>query len=214
MKNPEQQGTFVSLWPTLLLRQSLPGHEAANRILGERVGALASTNTNLTTDYLDADFLSDPHPVVRWLKQCIRLSVDQYLRRQGVDYGPPFVLQAWANINGRGDYHALHNHPHSYLSGTYYVAVPPQDLPAGARNDLAPGCISFFDPRPQANMTAIRGDAQMEAEFQLLPNAGDLLIWPAWLHHMVHPNASDQPRVSISFNVVLHRPTDHLPQQA
>ena len=33
--------------------------------------------------------------------------------------------------------------------------------------------------------------------------SGDIFLWPAFLHHLVHPNMSDKPRISISFNVIL-----------
>ena len=74
----------------------------------------------------------------------------------------------------RGDYHNLHNHPHSWLSGTYYVSVPNQEEADVFRSDLNPCAISFFDPRPQANMNSIRNDGQVDPEFRILPNNGDI----------------------------------------
>ncbi len=210
---PDDEG-FIALWPTLMLRQRLPGFEAANGILADWILARARQHKDLTTDYRAGNLLAETHPAIRWLAGCIQVSARQYMQRQGVRTDTPWSLQGWANVNRRGDYHGVHNHPHSYLSGTYYVAVPRQEALAEGRLDLAPGEISFLDPRPQANMTAIAGDAQIEAEYSLLPAAGDLLLWPAWLHHMVHPNASDEARISISFNIVLKRPTDHLPDQS
>jgi|GEM_PF-3154148 len=41
--------------------------------------------------------------------------------------------------------------------------------------------------------------------------AADILLWPAFLHHLVHPNLSDELRVSISFNVVLRWHASYLP---
>ena len=83
-------------------------------------------------------------------------SCDAIYRPQQIDYKVDWHLQGWANINRLGDYHNLHNHPHCWLSGTYYVSVSesPVDLPG--RADRTPGAISFFDPRGQANMTAIK----------------------------------------------------------
>jgi len=213
MKPAEDKDGFIQLWPTPMLRQQLPGHEAANKILSELILKREQEQHNLTTDYLASNFLADPHPAIKWLSQCIQVSVKQYMEKQGVSYETRWTLQGWPNVNHRGDYHGLHNHPHSYLSGTYYVCVPPQKSCSRNRSDLAPAEISFYDPRPQANMTAIRDDAQIEAEYSLLPEPGELLIWPAWLHHMVHPNSASDPRISISFNVVLQRASDHLPQQ-
>ena len=42
-------------------------------------------------------------------------------------------------------------------------------------------------------------------------DAGDILIWPAFLHHMVHVNLSDTPRISVSFNIVLRWRDSYLP---
>ena len=79
--------------------------------------------------------------------------------------------------------------------------------------DLRPGCITFYDPRGAVNMTAIKRDPYIEAEFTLAPRPGLILLWPAFLHHFVHPNLSEEPRVSISYNVVLKWSDDYLPTQ-
>ena len=62
-------------------------------------------------------------------------------------------------------------------------------------------------------MTAIKGDGQIEAEYTVSPKPGEILLWPAFLLHFVHPNLSDEPRLSISFNVVLKRSAELLPEQ-
>ena len=59
-------------------------------------------------------------------------------------------------------------------------------------------------------MGAISGDGQFDPEFRRLPNEGELFLWPAFLHHLVHPNLVDVPRLSISFNVVLRNKTNYL----
>jgi uncharacterized protein (TIGR02466 family) len=209
---PDSDG-FLPLWPTLLLQRQLPGHDRANRVLRQIITELETANENLTTDYLDGNFLGMDHPVVGWLRDCVNKTAADYLRRQGLDYQVQWSLQGWANINRFGDYHDLHNHPHSYLSGTYYVAVPQQQEELPGRKDRRPGAISFYDPRPQANMTAIRDDAQVEAEHTVQPQPGMILMWPSFLHHFVHPNLSKQTRVSVSFNLVLKWSNDYLPAQ-
>ena len=62
-------------------------------------------------------------------------------------------------------------------------------------------------------MTAIRSDPNIEAEFTVSPRAGLILLWPAFLQHFVHPNLSEEPRISISFNVVLKWSYEYLPKQ-
>ncbi len=167
----------------------------------------------MTTRYLDDNLLASEDPALVWLRECINHAVIQYIKEAGIDYALDWQLQGWGNINRFGDYHNLHNHPHAWLSGTYYVRVPkaPADLPGRADRD--PGAISFFDPRPQANMNAIRKDGQIDPEFRIQPVAGEILLWPAFLHHFVHPNLSHDERVSISFNVVLRSSSNLLPDQ-
>ena len=204
---------FLQLWPTTLLQRSLPGHEAANQALAALIEKLESANRELTTDYLRDNLLTHEHPAIDWLRECINKTAVDYLQRQGLDYPVDWTLHGWANINRLGDYHDLHNHPHSYLSGTYYVAMPTQKPEAGSRNDLSPGAISFYDPRPQANMNAIRGDGQISPQYTINPQPGMILMWPAFLHHLVHPNLAQQKRISISFNLVLKWSEDYLPAQ-
>ena len=205
---------FLELWPTTLLRRSLPGHDIANAELARLVRAMAAEKADLTTDYRAGNLLAVENPAVAWLRDCINKTIIDYLKHAGLSYAVNWSLQGWANVNRRGDYHDPHNHPHAYLSGTYYVAMP-EDAPPPPQNraDLRPGAISFYDPRGAANMTAIRGDRQIEAEFTHRPRAGEILLWPAFLMHFVHPNLSDEARISISFNAVLKWSDDYLPAQ-
>ena len=209
MSNPTAE--FKTLWPTRFMQISLPGHEQANAVLIEHLDRLDSKKDQLTTDYLSDNLFNDGHPAVDWLKQSVQRAVVDYAKADGVNYDLDFGLQAWPNINRMGDYHNLHNHPHAWLSGTYYVSVPEHEtLPLG-RDDRTPNCISFFDPRPQANMTAIRGDSQVDPEYRIKPEPGTLLLWPAFLHHLVHPNLSHETRISVSFNAVLRWNDRYLP---
>ena len=213
-RQPDDEG-FLALWSTLVLQRELPGHEAANALLQELIEAQDAAQPDLTTDYRADNLLALEHPVIGWLRECVNKTAVDYLARCGLDYALEWTLQGWASVNRFGDYHDLHNHPHAYLSGTYYVAVPAQptrrELPG--RGDRTPGAISFYDPRGQANMTAIKGDPQIEAEHLVQPGAGTVLMWPAFLHHLVHPNLAQAPRISISFNLVLKRSEDYLPRQ-
>ena len=202
---------FKALWPTHLMSVVLPGAEQANPVLADLVERMDAERAQMTTDYLSGDLFAHPHPALGWLRSCIERGVADYAKGTGVSHPVDFSIQAWANVNRFGDYHDLHNHPHSWLSGTYYIRVPDgEDAPPG-REDRTPNAISFFDPRPQANMLAIRDDPQVDPEHRIQPQAGQMLIWPAFLHHMVHVNLSHTARLSVSFNVVLRWKDDYLP---
>jgi uncharacterized protein (TIGR02466 family) len=99
----------------------------------------------------------------------------------------------WVNVLKPGGGHSGHIHPHSVLSGTYYVALPP-----GAQG------IRFEDPRLAMMMAAPMRTADAPADQQpfvtLAPQAGDLLLWESWLRHEVPPSNAKADRISISFN--------------
>ena len=60
-------------------------------------------------------------------------------------------------------------------------------------------------------MTAIRGDGEIDPEHLHQANRRPTPLWPAFLHHLVHPNLSHETRISVSFNVVLRWNNEYLP---
>jgi uncharacterized protein (TIGR02466 family) len=103
------------------------------------------------------------------------------------------MTDCWVNIMPRQTVHGLHLHPHSSLSGTYYVQVP-----AGS-----PG-IKFEDPRLDRFMAAPlrKANAKRAARpWATFPaTAGRLVLFESWLRHEVVPNSVDAERISVSFN--------------
>ena len=103
-----------------------------------------------------------------------------------------FMMQAWANVGRRGNYHRMHNHPSSAWSGCYYVTSSSQ------QNSLA-GVLEFYDPRPFTEMMFTPGTPYGQ-RMLVRPVAGLMILFPSWLYHFVHPSDSDEPRISIAFN--------------
>jgi len=103
------------------------------------------------------------------------------------------MTDCWVNIMPRGVVHSLHLHPHSTISGTYYVQTPPG----------SPG-IKLEDPRLDRYMAAPPRllDARPELRsWVTLPAAvRQLVLFESWLRHEVPPNPSSRERISISFN--------------
>ncbi|MCK5365199.1 MAG: hypothetical protein KAR22_19605, partial [Gammaproteobacteria bacterium] len=150
----ETNDGFVSLWPTKILKRTLPDTQAANQALAGFIEDLDRKHRDLTTDYRSDDLFSHDHSGILWLRECVNVTVRDYFRHLGMDYDIRWSLQAWANVNRFGDYHDYHNHPHAYLSGTYYVRVPTEFEALDTRNDVRPGRLTLYDPRACANMTA------------------------------------------------------------
>lgn len=99
----------------------------------------------------------------------------------------------WVNLLKPGGVHGAHIHPHSVISGTVYVAVPP-----GA------GPLKLEDPRLPMMMAAPtrREDAPetLRTFVTALPEPGTIFLWESWLRHEVVPGTGKDPRISISFN--------------
>jgi uncharacterized protein (TIGR02466 family) len=99
----------------------------------------------------------------------------------------------WVNVMRKGAIHVPHIHPHSAISGTYYVAVPPNS-----------GAIRFEDPRLAMMMAAPpkKSNARVENRsfVDVEPKPGMLLLWESWLRHGVQANGARGKRISVSFN--------------
>jgi uncharacterized protein (TIGR02466 family) len=98
----------------------------------------------------------------------------------------PKLDSLWVNLLKAGGRHSGHIHPHSIISGTFYVEAPP-----------ASGAIRFEDPRLPLMMAAPpRADTFVSVQ----PRPGLLLMWESWLRHEVLAGTGKGERLSISFN--------------
>jgi uncharacterized protein (TIGR02466 family) len=108
------------------------------------------------------------------------------------------MTDCWVNIMARGVNHGLHLHPHSVVSGTYYVQAPP-----GA------SALKFEDPRLDRLMAAPprrSGARRHNQTWVSIPaRSGQFVLFESWLRHEVVTNRSRLPRISISFNYDLPR---------
>jgi uncharacterized protein (TIGR02466 family) len=105
----------------------------------------------------------------------------------------PRLDSLWINLLKSGGHHSGHIHPHSLISGTFYIEVP-----SGS------GAIRFEDPRLPLMMAAPtrRNDAPEDLQtFAVVqPRPGLLLMWESWLRHEVLPGSGRGERLSTSFN--------------
>jgi len=204
---------FLDPWPTKMVRKVVADCEEPNRELLKLIREWDRASKDLTTDYRDNNPFDIDSPATNWLRQQVNQTVIEYLSAIGIDFAVDWQIHGWANLNRQGDYHDPHNHPHSYLSGTYYVKMPTGRAKRRQRSDVRPNAITFYDPRPGFNMGSIKNDPYVDPEFTVMPEPGLLLLWPAALMHFVHPNLFDETRVSISFNIVLKWSNAYLPDQ-
>ena len=99
----------------------------------------------------------------------------------------------WVNVLRPGAVHSGHIHPHSVISGTVYVNVPPRA-----------GALRLEDPRLPLMMAAPRRRPEAPEAVRtfvtLNPEVGTVYLWESWLRHEVLSGAARAPRISVSFN--------------
>jgi len=126
----------------------------------------------------------------------INVEVARFAEALGMDYQrhPLRMKDCWFNIYGPKDGQEPHNHPNSFISGTYYVKAP--DGCSGIRFH-SPTQDTMFIP-PQTSKNELNGTmAELPVE------DGLLVLFPSWLKHSVQPNSIRGERISISFNVFM-----------
>ena len=73
------------------------------------------------------------------------------------------------------------------------------------------GSLRFRDPRAAKRMSPWpvaedkKSDLRHKDRVNYKPVAGRLIMFPSWLEHDVEATLSDQERISISFNMNLHK---------
>lgn len=109
------------------------------------------------------------------------------------------ILSIWGNINDRNSFNLPHKHSTvgknkdgipievMGLSGVYYLKVPPKS-----------GEIIFFD------------NNMFDFSYKVQPKESELVIFPAYMGHMVSPNSSEEDRISLAFNFISDNVTSTL----
>lgn len=150
------------------------------------------------TSYASLEDLPWRFPAFRALAKEIDTQAKAFAKALEFDTkGKTFRLAGlWVNVMPQGGVHTGHIHPHAAISGTVYIA-----LPKGA------SAIRFEDPRlgfkmaaPAPRKTASRS---RQPFVTVEPDVGTLLMWESWLRHDVPLNRSEEPRISVSFNVAI-----------
>jgi uncharacterized protein (TIGR02466 family) len=145
------------------------------------------------TSYASLDDLPLRAPVFADLVKLLDTHVRAFARTLDFAQAKLKLDSLWINVMDQGGVHTAHIHPHSVISGTYYVT-----LPKGA------SAIRFEDPRLGFMMAAPQKPeraAQENRQFvSVAPKPGTILLWESWLKHEVPLNTARGKRISMSFN--------------
>jgi uncharacterized protein (TIGR02466 family) len=147
------------------------------------------------TSYGSQHKLHQMIPTFEEFERRVRPHVRAFVRSLELEAGdrPLVMTDCWVNVMRDRCVHGLHLHPHSVVSGTYYVQTPPG----------SPG-IKFEDPRLDRFMAALprRTNCRLENRWWVTypAQAGHLVLFESWLRHEVPAHRGPNERVSISFN--------------
>jgi uncharacterized protein (TIGR02466 family) len=187
-----------TLFVTRLYEAALdgPGLEDACRMLAEedRAGRAWSREHGYKgyTSYASLDDLPRRMTEFGDLKRQLDRHAAKFAKELHLDLGGRKLTldSLWVNLLKPGGSHSGHIHPHSVLSGTYYVT--------------AASPLKLEDPRLPMMMAAPpRTDDAPESERTFVyvqPQPGTVLMWEGFVRHEVPPNPAKTDRISVSFN--------------
>lgn len=191
-----ESSDVVSMFPTLVWK--LVPDAGARADLDRRIRAWIELTRGMAPLHPGESWQSDTNLQERdefsALVALVQWSARGVLRFLQIGEETLVVTGLWVNVNAPGAAHRPHHHPNNFLSGVYYLDVPP-----GA------DAILFHDPRPQAQVvrppvTALTAENTDQVVVRV--SEGTLLLFPAWLQHSVDPNRGARERVSVSMNLM------------
>ena len=197
---------FTPLFPTLIAHGRLPGAAALNRQLEKEIAELQKqdrvgrhwSKENYRGGYTSYASLSDLHfrtPTFAKVAELLQPFAEKFGKGQGwtLKDNPLEMNSLWMNVMPRHTYHTLHLHPHSVISGAYYVRAPKGSV-----------ALKLEDPRMGLYMNApVRNSKNAGLYHKVEAEAGTFVLFESWLRHEVPPNQSETPRISLSFNYSL-----------
>lgn len=205
-----QRTELVREWVTPLFFVNFDGVEAMNRDLSAAILRKEDTFAKLTRPvkatpqywsrfssfHYRQDLFSWRGRAIQRLREMVLSAVDQFANQylEGQELRVT-RLAAWANVNRAGDWNGPHNHfgGEQCLSGVYWVSPghEPSDM-----FDLD-GNLVFLDPRGYGYPARY--------DVVVAPKAGQMVLQPSWLAHLVTPRRSTGLRISIAFDVFVER---------
>jgi len=145
--------------------------------------------------------LKNKEEISEWFEKYILAYTDGYRQWRGREYIPMNSLHAadfWINYMKNNEF----NPPHDHGADLSFVIYPemPKELIKENKNykgtTVGPGGIAWFYGE---------GNEQYIDNVTLMPEAGDIFIFPSALKHWVFPFKSKVERISVSGNISFRR---------
>ena len=143
------------------------------------------------------------------VRALIMREVDLYTREllrvtQSVEF---YITNSWINVHRRGDSAIPHVHHNSLISGVLYLKVNDASGDIVFHRDL----LSLVPFPPALDLDMESFNIYNCKSWGHKPKTNDICLFPSVVMHSVDPNASDEERWCLAFNVFArgHFGTDH-----
>jgi uncharacterized protein (TIGR02466 family) len=123
------------------------------------------------------------------ISNCINNYVNQIMCYENVDV---YITQSWLNYTKQNEFHHVHEHPNSFLSGVLYLQTCEEDK------------IYFYKKKYQQISPNIKTWNSFNSSSWWFPvKNGDIILFPSELTHSVDIKKQDNTRISLAFNTFL-----------
>ncbi|HSC88528.1 MAG TPA: TIGR02466 family protein [Polyangiaceae bacterium] len=202
----------LELFPTHVFKRLYTGLEGVNERLArlclekerEDQGLVRS---NVGSWHSKNDLLKWKDPAIEVFGALVRDLVHAYaaerLQRDPSSFELTMSSEAWANVSRAGHYAKPHVHPSANFAIVYYVDAGDEEVRQPGGRPVS-GVLELLDPRNRPEMFHTPGVLPIDT-VSLIPRAGLMLAFPAWLYHFVNPYQGTRPRISIACNVTVMR---------
>lgn len=212
-------------WPVPLAVHTLEQAADVNAVLARVFAMMRATDTNAPKGASDSRFyassddllqridLPEFHQLVEFIAQALQTTAKQ--ANAGV--WPPGrhglqleLMGVWFQIQNGAAFHDIHTHGNCSWSGVYYVQIDaPEVRHAHPELGALNGATRFYSP-----MFPLLGGAHMDmgnafmqqATLDITPQAGQLVVFPAFLPHKAMPYTGEKDRIIVSFNAQIRAP--------
>jgi tetratricopeptide (TPR) repeat protein len=195
LETPPGWSDLASFLTELTSRLNALHNPHGHRLLYQSLRQGTETTQDLSRSHdpvIQALFHSFAAPIARY-RDHIGRGEDPLRRR---NRGASRFNGSWSVRLHRAGYHTSHVHPRGWISSACYIQLP-DSVRAG---HTAEGILSFGAP-------GMITTPSLEPELSLHPEVGQLVLFPSYFWHGTLPFHSEQPRLTVAFDVVPHMGT-------
>jgi len=108
-----------------------------------------------------------------------------------------YFVDVWLNLNKKGDYNSMHNHPDCHYSLIWYIKTPKNCGNLVLQNPTAYNDNIFL----QALSSDVREEYHAQHTYTFEPKEGNCFLFPSHLYHSVEKSQSNEDRISLAANI-------------